>query len=375
MVLTHPFYCPVRVFEGHAYTEAVTHILSGEDWAIVTSEGWIRRGAVDALAKTCGKPKVIVSDVPPNPTFSSVVSRAPALVGVNKVVCLGGGSVIDAAKAMVGLIALGGDEAVLLERLKASAALGLEGDVQSLIAIPTTSGTGSEVTRWGTIWGDDGTKFSVMDPKLWPTDAVLDPDLCISMPMELTVATGLDAVSHAMEAIWNRRHNTVTDRLAFDALKTLFSDLGSAVSTPEDRAVRQRIQSAAVLSGLAMGTTQTALAHSISYPFTARYGLSHGIACSFTLPDIVAYNAEEDADRVAIIAAAFGCEVHALPGALEHWMRDLGMSAQLDACLPPNAADAFGDNLITPARAANNIRPIDGAGARTLAAQALQRFS
>src|SRR6185503_20426788 len=104
-----------------------------------------------------------------------------------------------------------------------------------LIAIPTTSGTGSEVTRWATIWGDDGIKFSLTDERLYPSHAILDPALCVSMPREATLASGLDALSHAMEAVWNNNHALLTDAFASAAIGALRRALGGVLREPGDQ--------------------------------------------------------------------------------------------------------------------------------------------
>ncbi len=121
-------------------------------------------------------------------------------------------------------------------------------------------------------------------------------------------------------------------------------------------------------------STQTALAHSISYPFTAQFGMPHGFACSFTLPEVAGYNAQADPDRVALAAEAFGCGLDEFPTALAAWLDGLGIGAHLDEYVTPAVTGELGDNLITRARAANNLRDVDGAAARDIAHRSLTRF-
>lgn len=374
MVLTHPLFCPVRCVEGHPFDEAVHAILAGRSYAIVTSSGWVKRGTIDRLTARCGAAVAIVDQVESNPVIGRILDSAPQIAGADVVVALGGGSVIDAVKGMVALNAMEDGEARLLAHLRDGVALPDNLSPAPIIAVPTTSGTGSEVTRWGTIWGEDGIKFSVTSPHLFPTHAILDPDLCCSMPRDLTLATGLDALSHAMESVWNRRHSDATDMLAEQAIRLIRESLPGTLAAPEDRSLRQRMQTAALLAGMAMGTTQTALAHSISYPFTSRFGMPHGIACSFVLAEVVRYNAETDAERLLPIARGFDCDLVDLADVVERFMVDLGIGAEIARYVDPSVTDQFGDNLITRARAANNIRDIDGAGARGLAATALSRL-
>ena len=225
------------------------------------------------------------------------MERLAGIGATDWVVALGGGSVMDAAKGLVAIQALNDDIPKFNAHLREGKSLPDDFKPAPLICVPTTSGTGSEVTRWGTIWGDEKVKFSLTDPRLYPREAILDARLCLSMPRELTLATGLDALSHAMEAVWNNNHTPLSDRFAGDAIRGLRSNFLDALEKPDDLKVRREMQIAATLAGLAMGTTQTALAHSISYPFTALFGMPHGLACSFTLPALIKWVQQEKATR------------------------------------------------------------------------------
>lgn len=373
MVLSHPFHCPSRVVEGEAFGTLAT-ILAGRRFSLVTSAGWIERGVQERLGRAGLKPLAILSDVPSNPAVGAVKRLAAQVPDCDVVVALGGGSVIDASKGVLALKGLAQDHDAFDAHLKSGVALPAGMKVPQLIAVPTTAGTGSEVTRWGTLWGEDGSKYSVQHPALYPTHAVLDPNLLLSMPRDLRLATGLDAVSHAMEAVWNRRHSAVTDALAHAAIKTLFQHLKGALAENAPVALLARIQTAALLAGLAMGTTQTALAHSISYPFTARFGLPHGFACSFTLAEVARYNMSGDPQRLSPIASALDCELGRLPEAIENWFAQLGLAYHVGRFVTVEAIAAFGDELITPARAANNIRDVDAAAAKAIAGAALAKL-
>ena len=123
-----------------------------------------------------------------------------------------------------------------------------------------------------------------------------------------------------------------------------------------------------------MGTTQTALAHSISYPFTAHFGMPHGFACSFTLPEVARYNSAVHPERLAPIAAGLSCAISEIPSALESWFDELNLGHYLAGYVSPDVTDQFGDSLITPARAANNLRDVNGRTAQILARRSLERF-
>lgn len=374
MVLKRPFQCPTKVVGGIAFDKAVGDMVGSQSWALVTSKSWMEKDVVQRISAKCAPPKAVVSAVKPNPTLSDLNSLADCTPKVDVIIALGGGSVIDAAKGISAINGMENGKTSLLEHLKTGAALPGSMRPAPIVAVPTTSGTGSEVTPWGTIWGDDGIKYSVNDPKLYPAYAVLDPNLCLSMPHELTLATGLDAFSHALESIWNRRHTPVSDALATQAITIIHATLQTVLNDPEDLDARNRMQTAALLAGLAMGTTQTALAHSISYPFTSRFGVPHGLACSFTLGEIARYNSEIDPLRMLPISAGLNCDVDKIPDVIDDWLRTLGVGSVLLSYVSLDMIGSLTDDLITRARAANNVRDVDGPTARQIARTALEGF-
>jgi len=375
VVLKFPFHCPTKLIDGLPFDEALAGILEGRSWSLLTSDGWPRRGIVDRLMQNVGTPNSIVSGIAPNPLLASIPRLESELKDADVVVALGGGSVIDACKAVLALRgSQPGGEAALISHLREGQPLPDKMQPLPLIAIPTTSGTGSEVTRWGTIWGDDGIKHSVTDPRLFPSHSILDPELLLSMPRALTLSTALDALSHAMESVWNHRHTSITDSMATTAIRMIREALEPALKEPQRVDLRTRLQTASVIAGLAMGTTQTALAHSISYPFTAHFNVPHGLACSFTLAEVARYNLVEAFVRLRPIADGLGCQTEDIPDELERWFGDVGMGSALGDYVWPSVTDDLGDNVITRARAANNIRTIDGPAARQLARAALERF-
>ena len=374
--MSRPFYCPTQVISTQSYAEELRDIVADQRWLLVTSSGWVRRGAVDQLVTSLGKPTAIIDAVPTNPRISNIETlRAALLRDLDIVVALGGGSVIDAAKGFAAVHALNGEMEILAAHLRDGASLPATFAPPPLVAVPTTSGTGSEVTRWATIWGDDDFKFSLQHPALYPSVAVLDPSLCTSMPEDITLATALDAVSHAMEAVWNRNHMPVSDRMASTAISEIYASLRQTIEQPTNVALRERIQVASLIAGYAMGTTQTAVAHSISYPFTAKYDMPHGFACSFTLAEVVRYNAEADGQRLLPIAEALDCSVESIGETIEKWFDELGVGKYVAQYVTPDVTDEMGDGLITRARAANNLRDIDGAEARAIARRSLDHFS
>ena len=222
---------------------------------------------------------------------------------------------------------------------------------------------------WGTIW-DERTagKHSISHPALYAETALLDPDLTLSVPHQTTVASALDALSHAMEAIWNRSANPVSDALATGAISLIPGALRSVVATPYDVVAREALLKGALLAGLAISSTRTALAHSISYPLTAELGLPHGIACSVTLPELLVAVANAQPDRGGLILAALDQpSAEDAAGAMRALFADAGTGEMVRRHIP--SAVVLGGvkgGFIAPGRAENFVLDVDQAWAADL---------
>ncbi|RYY91334.1 MAG: iron-containing alcohol dehydrogenase, partial [Comamonadaceae bacterium] len=201
---------------------------------------------------------------------------------------------------------------------------------RQLIAVPTTAGTGSEVTPWATVWDRERQrKHSLHLPQTWPSAAVIDPEIMLSLPASVTLQSGLDALSHALESIWNVNANPVSDTFAIAAVQEAMDTLPALMRNLGDVGLRGQMALAALKAGMAFSNTKTALAHSISYEMTLRHGLPHGIACSFVLPMVLERAIGRRADRDAVLAAALrttpGAGLEAAPARLAAFMHALGV--------------------------------------------------
>jgi phosphonate metabolism-associated iron-containing alcohol dehydrogenase len=256
---------------------------------LVTTQGFVKRGVVDKVANALGSGRLRVYDeVTPNPELDALDNAAARLVGVDygAIVALGGGSAIDAAKALSVAIPSGAERS-LHQAFRASAKHDWSSHIP-VVAIPTTSGTGSEVTPFATVWDTRfHKKYSVAGPRAFPQVALLDPELTLSLPAQETLYTALDAISHALESLWNKGRTPVSVAYAVHALTLAINALPRVLAEPGDLNARAHMQEASTLAGLAISQTRTAIAHSISYPLTSHYGVPHGLACSFTLPHII----------------------------------------------------------------------------------------
>ena len=276
----------------------------------------------------------VVDRTESNPDVESLSSLYSAFwadpAATDVIVAVGGGSVIDTAKAlMVGTP--DGSFAALIDLLAAGKAF-VPQRLKPLIAVPTTAGTGSEVTPWATIWDRAaGRKHSLHLPQTWPETAIVDPELTVSLPAAPTLAAGLDALSHALESIWNVNANPVSDNHAVAAARNVLRTLPSLMSNLASSPLRARMSLAATQAGLAFSNTKTALAHSISYDMTLRHGLAHGIACSFTLPMVLGRALGADPARDEVLARIFDGALADAPATLSRFLETLGVSTRFSS--------------------------------------------
>ncbi|MED4888208.1 phosphonoacetaldehyde reductase [Lysinibacillus sp. FSL R7-0073] len=276
---------PVQIEFGRGAIEFLPRFIQKRSALLITSQGFVKRGVVERLQKNNSEITQLIANIQPNPTIEQLKDIRTTLdyEKFDVIVALGGGSVIDAAKAIAPFKKE--DKLELLSLLEN----GLTSDinVKPIIAIPTTAGTGSEVTMWGTVWDDKNKKkYSISDERLYCEVAILDVELHLSIPAEITLQTGLDALSHSLEAIWNKNSNQTSNLYAVQAAKTIIDVLPKLMSDLSNLEFREQMLIASYRAGLAFSNTQTAIAHAMSYYMTLEKGIPHGIAASFTLPAI-----------------------------------------------------------------------------------------
>ena len=325
------YHNPVAICAGAGALAELPRTLAGRRAVLVTFPEADGLGLTARLRKLLGSSLIAVeSGIEPNPDVANLAGMHERFwrehAGAEAIVAVGGGSAMDTAKAlMVGTAGGRFDELVaLLETGKPFK----PHRVKPLIAIPTTAGTGSEVTPWATIWDRAaGRKHSLHLPETWPEAAIVDPELMLTLPREVTVQSALDALSHALESIWNVNANPVSDTHAVAAAREVIATLPALLASPRDVALRQRMSIAALKAGLAFSNTKTALAHSISYEMTLRFGLPHGIACSFTLPMVLERATGADPGRDAVLAQVFDGDLAGAPRRLRLFLESVGVSS------------------------------------------------
>lgn len=206
------------------------------------------------------------------------------------IIAVGGGSSIDLGKAISALY--GYKDQNILDLLKSKDYLDND-DFIPLIAVPTTAGTGSECTKWATIWDfDNSKKYSVDADYLYPSEAWLVPELTKTMDFNLTLSTGLDALAHAMESYWSVHSNSFTRVLACNSIRVISKYLPLLLEDLNDLEYRKKMLMGSFFAGLAFSNTRTTACHSISYPLTMLFGINHGFAVALTLFEVLKRNWE-----------------------------------------------------------------------------------
>ena len=226
--------------------------------------------------------------------YSETADLAPEAV-----VAVGGGSVMDVGKSLCCFYGRKIASADEMRRIMIEKDYGVP--QTKWIGVPTTAGTGSEVTCWATIWDSPNkAKYSVDTPQNYAYAAVVDPGLAASMPMKLAVSSALDAVAHAAESYWAKASNAVSKALALQAIRTVMENIDELLANSGSRAAHDAMAKGSMLAGLAFSNTRTTACHSISYPLTMQCHIPHGVAVSLLMGPVLELNqpAIEDLDQL-----------------------------------------------------------------------------
>jgi phosphonate metabolism-associated iron-containing alcohol dehydrogenase len=326
------YYNPVTIHAGEGSLAKLPELVGARTVALVTFPEAKALGLVDAVcALLPGQVNRIIDNVLPNPDviqlndlYNSFWQHSD---DYDLIVALGGGSSIDTAKTL--MVGTESGKFVDLLTVLVNGKPYFPARKKSLIAIPTTAGTGSEVTPWATIWdASQQKKYSLHLDCTWPSATIVDPRLMLSLSREVTIASGLDALSHALESIWNVNANPISDALAISAIEEVFACLIPLVGQLDNMQLRSHMAHAALKAGMAFSNTRTALAHSISYDMTLRHGLPHGIACSFTLPLVLGMAWGRQVDRDRVLQRLFGPDLKTAQQRLRNFLHDLGVKTE-----------------------------------------------
>jgi len=293
------FYMPTRIRFGWGRFQEIHQVvdeLKGKRIFLVTGKKFAKTsGVLDKLSEYLkGLILEVFAEVEENPSIETVDRGAVKCKEAmsDLVIGLGGGSAMDAGKAIAMLQKNPGSIREYLDQERVCQAKGLP-----CVAIPTTSGTGSEVTPFTVIYHPaKKAKPAIALPENFPEVALVDPELTMSMPFEVAASTGLDALCQAVEGFWSTQANPVTLSLAFQAIKLAMENVESACFE-KDRDSVTHMALASHLTGIEMSQIGNTAIHPLSYPITIDHGVSHGFACAIFLPAIIRFNASAIRDR------------------------------------------------------------------------------
>ena len=294
------FRIPPRIFWGPGSLGYLRNLGSFERAALITDRVMVDLGYAQRtqdLLKEAGVQVLTFDDVEPDPSVHTVRRIANFLDSFNPdiIIALGGGSPIDAAKA--GWLFYERSEVDFkdvavrfMDIRKRVFKIPPLSKKAKFVAIPTTSGTGSEVTAYTIITDEQGEKFALADYEFTPWCTIVDSDLVMTLPKDVTAITGMDAVSHALEAYVSTMASDYTDPLALQAARLLFEYLPKAYDNPQDRVAREKVHNAATIAGMAFTNSGLGICHSLSHKIGSVFHIPHGLANAIFLPHVIRYN-------------------------------------------------------------------------------------
>lgn len=271
--------------------------------AVLHGMGFTAR--IEEQLQKAGIESQVFAEVEPEPSLQTVRKGAALIADYQPdwIIGLGGGSAMDAAKSMWAIYE---QPEVELESISPIFRLGI--CKAKMIAIPTTAGTGSEVT-WVMVLTDleQKKKLALGNRELTPTIAIVDPSLTANLPAKITADTGIDVLTHAIEGFCNNFHNDICDALCLKAVELVFDYLPRAVANGvEDSEAREKMANAATIAGLGFGNSFAALAHAMGHSFGARFKIPHGRTVGLFLPYTMEFNLQGGVARYAAIARHLG---------------------------------------------------------------------
>ena len=308
---------------------------------VVTDAGLVQAGIVARVTTAldaAGVPWSVYSGVEPDPTFAQVRQGLEQFgtEGCDAVLAVGGGSSMDAAKIIAAAATNGGDPRKLEGMMK------VKEPTVPFAAIPTTAGTGSEVTVAAVISETDThTKRFFADPKLLPDRTALDPTLMAGLPPAITAATGMDALTHAVESYIARTSRPQTERWAEAAVRLIFDNLPEAYANGGNLEARKAMALASYYAGLAFTRTSVGYVHAIAHTFGAFYRTPHGLANAVALPHVLEFSKPDALGRLAALGRVIDApgttdaeRADAFIAAVRSLMEKVGISQQLEAVRP-----------------------------------------
>ncbi|WP_445505474.1 iron-containing alcohol dehydrogenase family protein [Niallia sp. 03091] len=299
---------------------------------LISAPSMVRSGiAQEVMEQSEGRIVTIFSDIQPNPTVNNTDACAKMIreYECEFAVALGGGSILDCAKVACFVASTPYGTADFFSKKRPITASGIP-----MIAVPTTSGTASEVTTVSVLTDtENDIKAPIASDFFYPVYALIDPELTITCPPSVTAVSGIDVLAHSLEAYYGKKHQPFTDMAAERAASLVFQHLLTAYHEPDNIEARAKMSEASVTAGMAFNLTQTAAAHACSYPLTQDFGVPHGEACAMTLPSFWKLNSqlENESERLNAFSQRLGFKnAEALADRIDEMKKAMGLKMTLE---------------------------------------------
>ena len=364
------FWSPAKLIFGPGAIQRIPEELRagrrGLKVLVVTDSGLVQAGVVEKVAAVLSRSRirfVLFDEVTANPPVEVVHRGYETFKGenCNTLIGLGGGSPMDTAK-MIGVLASHGGR--ILDYTRPNT---VKKALPFLLCVPTTYGTGSEVTPYAVVTDvEKQSKIPVIGPLIIPKVAVLDPELSVALPLPVAGATGMDALIHAIECYTNLVPNILSDAMAIEAIAMISSNLREAAANDQNIEATQNMLLGSTMAGIAFSQTRVGNVHAMSHQVSALFGVPHGVANAVLLPYVMAFNLIGCSDKFVEIAVAMEEDAYGLPGldgarkavdAVRKLASDVGIPGTLsevgvhEEAIPEMAKDAMtSGNILVNAR-------------------------
>jgi len=355
--MSYNFFIKSNIDFGRGALADLPQILSGYDLekVMIVYDGGVKAAGIAdkviAEVEKAGVGYTIFDGVIPNPT-NDVVEEAAKLAkesGIKGFVAVGGGSSIDLAKAVNVLMTNPG-------RIGEYGGIGnVKNPCLPLIAIPTTAGTSSEITNVSALIDTEKViKYVVIDDKIVATDVIADPELTRTVPESVTAATGMDAITHAVESYISNMATPLTEYNALKGLKLLYDNLPRVCRDGNDMDGRENMMLGCIITGFSFSNANLGLVHGIAHTLSAHFGLPHGMANAAVLPYVMEYNAESCPEKMVELAKAINLQVSGdiekdkflLAEALKGLLKELGIKTLAEQGISKDDFDMLADDVL-----------------------------
>ena len=356
------FFNPVNITNKPGARLALVEIVKNVEVLVICSEQTLNRLNLDSVLKNFSSlPNLQFEhgfDSNPSLTDMSKIAEKYFSKKIDLVIGLGGGSSMDVAKILSVTIPAK-SKGIHISELLEDSSLFERIEALECILVPTTAGTGSEVTPFATVWDyDQKIKKSLSHPTMFAKKAIVDSEFLSNLPLDVALSTGLDALNQAFESLWNINANETTRSFSVEAIVNSLRSLIFLDELKSNTNLAKNLATASLLAGLSISHTRTSICHSISYPLTLVFGIPHGLACGLTMLEVYTFNSshiQEDIDNIE--SQLNGTKIPEIID-LVFKKYDFDKLVKQHVEYSDDILDLL-PQMITPGRADNNIRKFD----------------